>query len=79
MAKKQVVEIACDRCSRVEYRETFVTGPKGPDYTLVLTFKERTIQWADLCSSCDKAVTNYVRQMMREKPEAKEGDDGGEP
>jgi hypothetical protein len=75
VAKKQVVELICDRCGRTEYTEPVIPADP-PDYALVLTFKERTIQWEDLCSSCDKAVTNYVKQLMREaKEEPEPGED----
>ena len=69
MAKKNVVELVCDRCDRTEhvgpekYNELpdfkVVFGPEGPDG------QEIQIQFDDLCSSCTKTVRNLIEQAVK--------------
>lgn len=77
MAKKNVVEVVCERCERVEY-----VDPNGysslPDLTLQFgskpsqnqiadaptTFEtDVTVKFEDLCSSCQNTVRNLVAQI----------------
>ena len=74
MAKKEVVEIVCDRCERVEYID-----PKevrdNPDLRIALGFEVQrgednlpapsAAQFNELCSSCRKTVKNLFEQMTK--------------
>lgn len=88
MAKRNVVEIVCERCERTEYippeehREEadlvilFGTEPGAVDIST--TFE-------DLCSSCKKTVRNLADQITkkiswkRNKEDDKKGEDGTQP
>lgn len=72
MAKKEVVEIICDRCERVEYIDPKAVVEQ-PDLKIALSFdvteeKEsapREAQFNELCSSCKKTVHNLFKQMTK--------------
>lgn len=61
MARKQVVEIACDRCARTEYRED------DPGHVDHLAFNASmdgmTVQFKDLCTPCLKTVKNHLEAI----------------
>ncbi len=63
MARKNVVEINCDRCERVEYLDPETTKMA---LGLELSFQGEELVWPDLCSACHKAVGNYIKQIKRE-------------
>lgn len=69
MARKQVLEVICDRCNRVETQE-FDQNPKahsgGDVDEMVLRFHSRTIKYGDLCIRCRKAVEGYIKQIAKE-------------
>lgn len=87
MAKRQVVEIKCDRCKRIEYIEPDVYI-ESPDLKLEFGTKESKVQalnsnkvnmepeilinFPDLCSSCQNTVRNLIDQI---RLEAKKKDD----
>lgn len=76
MARKQVLEVICDRCKRVETQE-FDQNPKahsgGDVDEMVLRFHSRTIKYGDLCIRCRKAVEGYIKQIAKEvEPKPKE-------
>lgn len=81
MARRPVVEIKCDRCGRVENRDTGVL-PKDGQKALSVTFKGQKVEYDDLCSRCDSACENYFKSMTKqieepdkasEKPAEKSG------
>lgn len=65
MARRQVIEIQCDRCNKVETvptdRDKDVVGP-----SLVVKFGGREVKYDDLCGKCHSAVGGYFSQMVRE-------------
>lgn len=60
MATREVVEIRCDRCKRVEYRDIQEVAA-GP--LLVLTWSGVTLTFKDLCEPCIKTIKNYVNKV----------------
>lgn len=62
MAKKNVIEVTCDRCARVEYIDPETTKLAGG---LDLTFAGEKIAFPELCSRCGKAIANYIKQIKR--------------
>lgn len=61
MATREVVEISCDRCKRVEYRDAHAdTNPPG----LTLNWRDRSIAFTDLCVPCMKTISNYVEKIV---------------
>lgn len=62
MARKQVVEIQCDRCSRTEHREEEEKqGLASSDF--VATMGALRVQFNDLCTPCQKTVKNHLEQI----------------
>jgi hypothetical protein len=87
VAKKNVVEITCDRCDRTEYLDPDDVADV-PDLELSFGGKEPVVAvFGELCSSCRKTVKNLSEQIAKkiswkrskggEEPEAKE--EGGAP
>jgi len=63
VAKKNVIEIDCDRCGRIEHIDPETTKMAQG---LELSFQGEKISWPDLCTGCHKAVGNYLKQIKRE-------------
>lgn len=61
MSRKNVVEITCERCPRIEYREDTGSGPVS--FTAVLG--EAEYHFGDLCTPCTQAVAQYLEQIAR--------------
>lgn len=82
MAKRNVVEIVCERCDRVEYVKPD-EYQEEPD--LVITCGGKTVTFEDLCSSCKKTVGNLADQITkkiswkRNKDEDKKEEDSLKP
>lgn len=73
MAKKNVVEIVCDRCDRTEYIDPDAYR-EHPDLALSFGMREENqspplpeVQavFNDLCSSCRKTVRNLSEQIAK--------------
>ena len=71
MSRRQVVEVKCDRCNRVETqgsdKDSIKRGPDGEE--LSVTFHGNTTQYEDLCLRCRSAVENYFRSMTKQTEE----------
>lgn len=67
MARKQVVEVQCDRCKRIEYQdgknptknETHAQDFEG-------TFMGQQVKFTDLCNPCKKTVGGYWDKITTE-------------
>lgn len=70
MGKKIVVEIQCDRCTRVEHKE--VTGKEKDDDEpiLVASFLGEKTVFRDLCGACTDIVTARWTEIARELTKA---------
>lgn len=82
MARRQVVEVVCDRCSKVETQgideDPNRRSKNGKEFEL--TFHSRTIEYEDLCIRCRKAIDGYVKQISKEvEPKAKKDEPVHEP
>jgi len=71
MARKQVLEIECDRCKKVETQPI----PKGPDADkkaeVVVSFRGEEVVYGDLCTRCRRACENYFKSMTRQTDDDK--------
>lgn len=74
MARRQVVEIICDRCKRTETQED-KPRPQGDVPELVVIYKGVKVQFDDFCRRCAGTVENYMSKLLK-KPE---DDDAAEP
>ena len=94
MSRKQMIEVKCDRCKRVEYVP--IKKEKKEEASLDLEFKPSAggthgrikLKFNDLCSPCEKTIKNLIESIAREikgkspdrKSDAKkEGDDDAAP
>lgn len=65
MARQQVVEIRCDRCTRVEHRALNSVKDDGhPAFTA--TWKGKTISYDDLCTGCEEIINIRMETIGRE-------------
>jgi hypothetical protein len=69
MARKQVVEVHCSRCSRVEHREGV---QEKPAHVLLAKLYgdppegDVVVQFEDLCSPCLRTVKALLGQMAKQ-------------
>lgn len=71
VARKPVVEINCGRCGGTEYVNAATTVfPDEVEFSVTLGGETTTFE--DLCSSCRKAVSNYVSHIVSYRSKAKE-------
>jgi len=75
MARRQVLEVTCDRCSKTETQDVESVPEKGDE--LEVTFHGQTVKYADLCKRCRGACENYFKSLTKqpdadEEPEKKE-------
>jgi len=64
MARREVVEITCDRCSRTE-TQTSTEAPKGGSPEFVGTFHGEKVSYDDLCKRCREAVSGYYSRIAK--------------
>ena len=71
MARREVLEVKCDRCGRRDLQEKsqLIDEPE-----LIVTFRKQKFEYKDLCTRCREAVEGYFRRMTKQeevtKPEA---------
>lgn len=58
MARRDVIEITCDRCGRTE-TQTTVEAPKGGVPEIDACFHGQKVAFNDLCKRCRDAVKGY--------------------
>ena len=68
MGRQAVVQITCDRCTRVEHRPmSEAREPPKPGskthYVFRGTFRGKTVEFEDLCSGCEVIVANHMREI----------------
>jgi len=64
MAREQVLEISCDRCSRVEKVNLEKVKPQSTTI-LTMTFDGATVSFGDLCSPCYRAVKSHIEAITK--------------
>ena len=73
MARRQVIEVTCDRCKRTETQST----DDDPDRRakigkeLAITFHGQVFEYEDLCRRCRGAVENYFNKMTKSMEDEK--------
>lgn len=63
MARRDVVEVVCDRCGRVETQSSDDKG--GPETEVSVTFRGETHSYDDLCKRCRNAVKGYFDRIAK--------------
>lgn len=64
MARREVLEVVCDRCSRTETQAKEEVSPVNTAEFKGVMGKD-TIEYADLCRRCRSAVTNYFDKIRK--------------
>jgi hypothetical protein len=68
MGQRSVVEVVCDRCSRVQTQDAkLVTASEEPEF--VLKFRGQEKQYDDFCKQCRRTITNYVEKILGVSPD----------
>ena len=70
MSRREVVEIKCDRCNRLEIQSKDEVSPERVK-ELTCTYGKETLVFKDLCRTCKKTVENIFSRLRRD-PEKKE-------
>lgn len=65
MARRQVIEIICDRCGKMENQAPDSPKEEGKAEFKVF-FEGKKVAFDDLCERCRKALRNYVEKIARE-------------
>lgn len=66
MARREVLEITCDRCGRTE-TQTSVETPKGGSPEVEAKFHGEVVSFNDLCKRCREAVKGYFSRIKKEE------------
>jgi len=77
MARREVIEVSCDLCGRVEAQEAGELPSKVPEVEFSLRSKghAKHISYSDLCRRCREAVINIAARLDHgeKAPKAKNG------
>jgi hypothetical protein len=71
MARREVIEINCDRCGGKDLQDKAVLQDVAE---LEVTFHGKKTIYKDLCIRCRCAVEGYFLRMTKQEPEAKKED-----
>jgi hypothetical protein len=66
MARRQVLEVTCDRCGRTETQDASEGDNSSPSNELSVTFHGKSVEYTDLCKKCRSAVDRYFAQMTKQ-------------
>ena len=62
MARREVLEVTCDRCKRNDLQEKSQLVETDE---LVVSFRGQTTKYHDLCSRCREAISGYFKRMVK--------------
>jgi hypothetical protein len=67
MGRQQVVQITCDRCTRIEHRPIRgAEGPKhGDGFDFKASFMGDEVEFEDLCTPCQEIVRGHWDQINK--------------
>jgi len=70
MARRQVLEIICDRCERVE-TQTLESSPNKEEggKEMIIALHGERVEYGDLCQKCRKTLKNYFNLVTIQKQE----------
>jgi hypothetical protein len=73
MARREVVEVTCDRCKRTETQKPGLIAARDKmTHEFTLNLHGEQVQYEDLCKSCRKTLKNYADKIMKVPVEKKE-------
>lgn len=74
MARREVVEVNCDRCGRTETQtSTEIPKSTGPEVEVIF-HGEKTV-FGDLCKRCRDAVRGYTSRLAKKVDDSTKIDD----
>lgn len=80
MARRQVLEVVCDRCGRTETQDLNSSPKQGrEEHELRIEFHGKVTTYDDLCLRCRRASENYIKSLRRETEESKENGTESQP
>lgn len=66
MARRDVVEVTCDRCGRVETQHSGEVARKGEmKFEVTVNFHGELCSFEDLCKRCRSAVRGYYERIAK--------------
>jgi hypothetical protein len=68
MARREVVEIQCDRCGKIETQSKNEVSDEHV-HEFQGAFRGELVTFADLCKRCRGTVENIFSRLLREKEE----------
>jgi hypothetical protein len=72
MARREVIEVTCDRCGRTETQSVDDKGSAEAEVTV--TFHGETYSYDDLCKRCRNAVKGYFDRIAKKTEDQPEAD-----
>jgi hypothetical protein len=72
MARREVVEVLCDRCKRVEMVPKDKAPPAGGEPVFSITLSGQSVSFTDLCTNCQKALAGYFKHCTLVKKDEAE-------
>lgn len=61
MARREVVEVLCDRCKRVDLVPKNEAPPEGAEPFFKIQLGDQSVAYVDLCRKCREALTGYFK------------------
>ena len=63
MARREVIEVLCDRCKRKDLQDKTELSDESE---IEIHIRGKVISFKDLCARCRDAVTGYVNKITKE-------------
>jgi hypothetical protein len=70
MGRQKVIQITCDRCTRVEHRPLSDLPPQQDGPMFEASFRGKKVKFDDLCSGCEEIVKNHWEQIANKLKKA---------
>lgn len=70
MARREVIEVVCDRCKRTDNQLKDAVPNTGGEPELVIILHGKKTVYTDLCRSCRETVTNYHGSITKDRKKA---------
>ena len=69
MARREVLEVTCDRCNKKETQDKSEVIDK---VEFSLSFRDEEISYDDLCIRCRGAVKGYIDRLIKKEKDKKD-------
>ena len=73
MARREVIEVTCDRCGRTETQGKS-EEPKASESELTIEFQGERHKYADLCMRCRRACEGYFKSLTKQVDQKEESE-----